>query len=109
MTAPADLVTLTLPEDAQADPLADAILQADDPRIRLQRGAVEARDARPVLMSMQSAGRGAYLFHNLGPGDLPDLLATVSAYLAAPDGWISDARPCGRLRLCLLFRVPFRA
>lgn len=109
MTPPADLVTLTLPPGAKADPLADQILRAADPRIRLRRRAVSARDGRPVLMAMQAARRGTYLFHDLRPDDLADVLATTRAYLAAPQGWIADARPCGRLRFCLLYRVPFPA
>jgi len=106
-------VTLTLPPGRDADALAEMLGQvpADAPRapgpgIVLRRAALRARDARPVLMALQAPGRGAYLFHDLNPGDAADVAATIRAYLAAPDGWIGDARPCGRLRLCLKLRIP---
>ncbi|WP_010393446.1 DUF1636 family protein [Paracoccus sp. TRP] len=98
-------VTLTLPPGVKADALALA-LGTLDPTVTLRRTALQARNARPVLMAVQSPGRGSYLFHDLRPEDAGDVAATIRAYLAAPDGWISDARPCGRLRYCLKLRIP---
>ncbi|MDK8873640.1 DUF1636 family protein [Paracoccus sp. SSJ] len=98
-------VTLTLPPGPDADALA-GVLRRLGPDIALRRAALRARDARPVLMALQAPGRGAYLFHDLHPGDAADIAATIRAYLAAPDGWIMDARPCGRLRFCLKLRIP---
>ncbi len=98
-------VTLTLPPGADADALAEA-LRTLGPDIALRRAALRARDARPALMALQAPGRGAYLFHDLRPADAGDIAATIRAYLAAPDGWIMDARPCGRLRHCLKLRIP---
>ncbi|QFG36824.1 uncharacterized protein DUF1636 [Paracoccus pantotrophus] len=102
-------VTLTLPPGPEADALADALadtLRRLGPDIALRRAALHARDARPVLMALQAPGRGAYLFHGLRPADAGDIAATIRAYLAAADGWITDARPCGQLRLCLKLRIP---
>lgn len=63
--------------------------------------------ARPVSMALQSAGRSTYFFAGVDPAtDIPDIVATLRAYIDAPQGWIEDARPCGRLRLCLVGRVP---
>lgn len=98
-------VTLTLPPGARADALADA-LSGLGPGVALRRAALHARDARPVVMALQAPGRGAYLFHDLCAKDAADMAATIRAYLAAPDGWIVDARPCGRLRFCLKLRIP---
>ncbi|WJS85171.1 hypothetical protein [Paracoccus sp. TOH] len=98
-------VTLTLPPGRAADALAEA-LRALGPHIALRRAALRARDARPLLMALQAPGRGAYLFHGLRPEDVSDIAATIRAYLAAPNGWIGDARPCGRLRFCLKLRIP---
>ncbi|MCJ1898770.1 DUF1636 domain-containing protein [Paracoccus versutus] len=98
-------VTVTLPPGADADALAEA-LRTLGPDIALRRAALRARDARPALMALQAPGRGAYLFHDLRPADAGDIAATIRAYLAAPDGWIMDARPCGRLRHCLKRRTP---
>lgn len=63
--------------------------------------------ASPVSMAMQGPGRATYFFNGVDPAaDAVDLVATLHAYLATPDGWIEDAQPCGRLRFCLVGRVP---
>lgn len=62
---------------------------------------------RPVGLSLQASGAATYFFTGVDPvGDLEDIVATVRLYLDSPKGWIEDARPCGRLRLCLTGRVP---
>lgn len=61
---------------------------------------------KPVALSIQGRGAG-YLFAGVDPvADAADIAATARAYLAAPGGVIEDARPCGRLRFCLLGRLP---
>lgn len=61
----------------------------------------------PTALSLQGPGRATYFFTGVKPlQDVGDILATLRLYLAAPDGWIEDARPCGRLRHCLAGRVP---
>lgn len=63
--------------------------------------------AEPVSLALQGEGRASYLFSGVSPmEDVADILATCREYLAAPGGWIVDARPCGRLRLCLKGRIP---
>ena len=63
--------------------------------------------ARPVSMALQSADRATCFFAGVDPAtDIPDIVATLRAYIDAPQGWIEDARPCGRLRLGLGGRVP---
>lgn len=63
--------------------------------------------AEPVALAIQSAGRATCFFTGVDPEvDAADILATLRCYLAAPKGWIDDARPCGRLRHCLKGRVP---
>mgnify|MGYP002621633415 CR=1 FL=1 len=87
--------------------LGSDLLLVDACRNLLHGGAMLVPLAgRPVLMALQAPGRGAYLFHDLSPADAGDVAATIRAYLAAPDGWIMDARPCGRLRHCLKLRIP---
>lgn len=62
---------------------------------------------RPVSLSLQASGYATYFFTNIDPAtDLSDIVATVRHYLDSPNGWIEDARPCGRLRHCLAGRVP---
>ncbi|WP_224814143.1 DUF1636 family protein [Hasllibacter sp. MH4015] len=63
--------------------------------------------SEPVSLSIQGPGRATYFFSGVDPlADRQDIVATVRAYLHSPDGWIEDARPCGRLRHCLKGRVP---
>lgn len=63
--------------------------------------------AEPVSLALQSHGRATYFFAGLDPAkDQADIVATVSAYLKSPGGWIEDATACGRLRHCLKGRVP---
>jgi predicted metal-binding protein len=63
--------------------------------------------AAPVSLALQGEGRATYFFAGIDPAaDRADIVATVRAYLACPDGWIEDARACGRLRHCLKGRIP---
>ena len=61
---------------------------------------------KPVAAAVQGTGRATCLLAGLTPDDADDLAAFAALYDAAPDGWITDARPAGRVRLCLLGRVP---
>ena len=61
----------------------------------------------PAVLALQGAGRAAYVFVGVSlPADAADVAATCRLYRDSPGGWIVDARPCGRLRLCLRTRVP---
>lgn len=63
--------------------------------------------ARPVSLALQGVGRATCFFAGVDPaGDAEDIVSTLHSYIAAPAGWIEDARPCGRLRFCLTGRVP---
>ena len=63
--------------------------------------------ARPLSPAFTAPGKATYLFGDVDPGiDLNDTLAFAALYAATPDGWIEDARPAGRLRFCLIGRVP---
>ena len=63
--------------------------------------------AQPISLAIQGAGRATYFFDDVDlKADQADILATLELYLDSPAGWIEDARPCGRLRTCLVGRVP---
>lgn len=63
--------------------------------------------ARPLSVAFAAPGKATYLFADIAPEtDMADTLAFAQLYADAPDGWIEDARPAGRLRFCLLGRVP---
>lgn len=75
--------------------------------VRIKEQACMNGCARPVSLAVQSRGRATCFFAGVDPhSDAADIVATVGAYVAAPAGWITDARPCGRLRHCLVGRVP---
>lgn len=61
----------------------------------------------PVSVAIQGTEKATYLFSGLDPHtDVGDIVETCRTYLASADGWITDARACGRLRHCLKARVP---
>ena len=61
----------------------------------------------PTALAIQGKDRATYLFSGFDPAEnISDIIATCRAYLDAPDGWIEDARPCGKLREHLRSRVP---
>ncbi len=63
--------------------------------------------ARALSVAFSAEGKATYLFGNIDPDrDLADTLAFAKMYMDTPDGWIEDARPAGRLRHCLVGRVP---
>lgn len=61
---------------------------------------------QPVAMAAQAEGCATYVFAGLTPDDADDIAAFAAAFDAAAKGWITDARPLGRLRFCLTARVP---
>jgi len=85
--------------------LADALRKAR-PELRIERTACLSVCAAPATLAAQGAGRATYVFSGLTGEDARDVLTFADAYLAAPAGWIEDARPLGRLRNCLMPRVP---
>ncbi|WP_165614964.1 DUF1636 family protein [Yoonia tamlensis] len=62
--------------------------------------------SKPIGLSIQADDKATYLFSGLGRADVDDLVAFTALYDAAPDGWITDVRPAGRVRFCLTGRVP---
>jgi predicted metal-binding protein len=99
-----------------AEPRGDALVAAlrgafaDDPV--LADFSVEAHEclsacAQPNALSFRAEGKAVYLFSGVDPvADRDDIAAFARLYVAAPDGWIEDARPAGRLRFCLVGRIP---
>ncbi|HEX9857340.1 MAG TPA: DUF1636 domain-containing protein [Paracoccaceae bacterium] len=62
--------------------------------------------ARPSAVAFRAAGKTAYLFGDLTPADLPDLVRFAGLYADSPDGEFADARPLGALRNKALARIP---
>ena len=61
----------------------------------------------PVSLALRGPGRDVYLFAGVDPEtDLEDAAALARIYAEAEGGTIEDARPAGRLRHCLVGRVP---
>lgn len=82
-------------------------LDAADLRAHVRAQPCMNACADPVSLALQAEGRATYFFAGIDPvEDRTDIVATVSAYLDSPHGWIEDATVCGRLRHCLRGRVP---
>lgn len=62
--------------------------------------------ARASTIAFRATGKTAYLFGELTPDDLPDLITFARLYNAAPEGNLSDARPLGTLRTKAIARIP---
>ncbi|MEM9581146.1 MAG: DUF1636 family protein [Pseudomonadota bacterium] len=61
----------------------------------------------PMSMALRGEGRDVYLFSGVDPEtDLDNAAALARIYSEAEGGTITDARPAGRLRHCLVGRVP---
>jgi predicted metal-binding protein len=96
--------------EALAVAVKDLLAKSDDPA--LQSFEVETFEcmsacANPNAISFRAPGKAAYLFSGVdAERDQEDIIAFARMYLAAKDGWIEDARPCGRLRFCLMGRIP---
>jgi predicted metal-binding protein len=76
-------------------------------RVRIARASCLGGCEEPRSIALQSAGRASYVFSDLDlTKDAADIVATCALYLQAPQGWIEDAQPCGRLRWCLRARIP---
>ncbi|WP_099824272.1 DUF1636 family protein [Oceaniglobus indicus] len=86
--------------------LADALAASCPSGFTLRRVECMSMCANPVSVAFRGDGRATYLFSGLNAGDLADIAAFGALYRAAPKGWIEDARPAGRLRHCLVGRVP---
>lgn len=75
----------------------------------LDLGTVDCMGAceQPVSLAFQGQDRATFVFSGVRfPDDIDDIVATARTYLGAKDGWIEDARSCGRLRFCLRARIP---
>ncbi|WP_170572626.1 DUF1636 family protein [Ruegeria atlantica] len=76
-------------------------------RVEVSDHACFSGCSEPTALALQSAGRASYVFSGVNiVADAEDIAATCNTYLDSPEGWIEDARPCGRLRMCLRARIP---
>ncbi|MCE8537476.1 DUF1636 family protein [Ruegeria pomeroyi] len=95
-------------QGAERAALAEALARAGlSGRVELVEHACFGACATPVALALQGPGQASYVFSDLDVvADADDIAATCRVYLDSPGGWIADARPCGRLRQCLLARIP---
>ncbi len=96
--------------DALGSVLQEMFADSVDPAIRafdIRGFDCMSACANPNAISFRAEGKAAYLFAGVDPvADRKDILEFAKLYVAAADGWIEDARPCGRLRHCLTGRIP---
>lgn len=63
--------------------------------------------ARPLALAVTGEGKATYLFAGVDPeAQAEEVAAFLDLYRNAPGGEVADARPAGRLRVCLLGRIP---
>lgn len=62
--------------------------------------------ARPSTVAFRSAGKTVYLFGDLGPDDVSELIRFAQLYRDSADGSFADARELGGLRMKAIARVP---
>lgn len=95
---------------AFADELRQLFAKSTDPEIQefiIVTHECMSACAEPIALSFRAAGKAVYLFSGIDAvKDANDILAFAKLYCAAPDGWIEDARPAGRLRHLLRGRIP---
>ncbi|GAA6209048.1 hypothetical protein NBRC116601_23410 [Cognatishimia sp. WU-CL00825] len=60
----------------------------------------------PMSLALRGVGKTAYLFSDVAASDVGDAAALAGLYVAAQDGEITDARAAGRLRHCLVGKIP---
>ncbi len=61
----------------------------------------------PTAVAFRAPGKPVYLFHNVDPATQTQEIADFAkAYATEKGGIVTDARPFGQLRFCLVGRVP---
>ena len=91
---------------AYADALRGALAERKM-EFEVQTHACMSNCDRPLSLAFTAPGKATYLFGEVAPdSDLDDTVAFARLYAGTTDGWIDDARPAGRLRHCLVGRVP---
>ncbi len=95
-----------LPAERQA--VLDALRATGlDRQVEIAEHACFSGCNEPTVVAMQGESLASYVFSGIDPvADADDIAATCRTILNSPNGWIEDARPCGRLRLCLRARIP---
>lgn len=62
--------------------------------------------AHPCAVGFQASGKAAWLFGDLLPEDLADLLAFADRYHRLPDGWCRSTERPGKMARAALARIP---
>lgn len=77
-----------------------------DGRLRVETAACLNVCDAPVSVAVRAEGKAAYLFAGVDAAAPQDLVAFARLYADSTDGEIADARATGKLRFCLLGRIP---
>ena len=96
----------TLPDDAACMNLETALHNAGLEARILSVPCLGVCSA-PTSLTLQSEKRASYIFTDIDlKRDQADIIATCRLYLDSDNGWIEDARECGRLRHLLHAKIP---
>ena len=83
-----------------------AALEALSPPVAAQRVPCMNVCDNPACVSVRATGKPAYLFAGVGAGQAAEVAAFRAMFEGSETGEIADARPLGRLRFCLIGRIP---
>ena len=94
------------PNDKECEDLQVALLKAG-----IEANVISAHClgvcSTSVTLTIQAKEGATYIFKDINlKEDEADIIATCKIYLNANDGWIEDARECGRLRYLLHAKIP---
>lgn len=74
--------------------------------VRIQKTTCLGPCHKPMVLALQAPKSAGYVFAGITVDDAADIAATARLFLSSEQGWIEDARPCGRLRHLLVARFP---
>ena len=96
----------TLPDDAACINLQTALKTAGF-EVRIVSAPCLGVCSAPTCLTLESEKRASYIFKDIDlKRDQADIIATCRLYLDSDNGWIEDARECGRLRHLLHAKIP---
>lgn len=100
-------ITLCRECGAETDTLVQRLEATDLPEgVKVTQSGCLGPCDKPMVLAIQSPQRAGYVFAGITAEDAGDIAATVALVLSSDQGWIEDARPCGRLRHLLVARIP---
>ncbi len=91
----------------QGKALARALRPLVDPNTQIKTTDCMNACGHPTVIAFRAPGKPVYLFQNIDPAAQAQEIADFAhAYATEKGGIVTDARPFGQLRFCLVGRIP---